>query len=394
MSNDNDIVIVAALRSAVGNFNGAAAQLSAVQLSTPVAAQMLASTGVVAKDIDEVIMGQVLSAATGQNSARQLALGIGMPHESTAWVVNQVCGSGLWSVALGAQSITAGVNNIVISGGHESMSCCPHAVHLRNGVKMGATELRDLMIDDGLTDVFSKLHMGLTAEAVAEKYGVSRQDQDELAVKSQNNASNAQKSGKFKDEIVPITISNRKGDVTFIDDEFIRHNATVDVLSALKPAFKKDGTVTAGNASGINDGAAVIMLMKRKEAEKRGLAPLATIRSFASSGVDPMMMGIGPVSATNKALSIAGWQIKDLELVEANEAFAAQAVAVNRLLGFNTDIVNVNGGAIAIGHPIGASGARILVTLLHEMKRRNVKRGLATLCVGGGMGVAMCVERV
>ncbi len=393
MTEKHDIVIVAALRSGVGNFNGTLASLPATQLSLPIFKKLMLDCKLTPEMVSEVIMGQVLSASTGQNSARQVAMAAGMSKESTAWVVNQVCGSGLWAVAMGAQSIASGSNSIIIAGGHESMSQCPHAIHLRNGLRMGNGILEDIMIKDGLTDSFSGLHMGITAEAIAEKYDISRQAQDKLAAESQNKASSAQKAGRFKDEIVPIVITSKKGETVFSADEFIRHDATLENLAALRPAFKKDGTVTAGNASGINDGAAAVLLMTRQEADKRGLQPMATIRSFATAGVEPMLMGTGPVPATQKALAKAGWQIKDLGLIEANEAFAAQAAAVDKLLGWDTGIVNVNGGAIAIGHPIGASGARILVTLLHEMQRRNTKRGLATLCIGGGMGVAMCLER-
>ncbi len=343
--------------------------------------------------MDELILGQILSAGEGQNPARQAARAAGMPDEKTAFGINQLCGSGLRAVALAAQQIRTGESHIVAAGGMESMSQAPHAAHLRNGVKMGPLDLVDTMLRDGLMDAFHGYHMGVTAENVATKFQITRDQQDEFALNSQLKASAAQKAGRFKDEIVPVTVKARKGDVVVADDEFIRHDATIEGMRKLRPAFNKEGTVTAGNASGINDGAAALIVMSGAEAAKRGVKPLARIVSFATAGVDPAIMGTGPIPASRKALERAGWKIGDLDLIEANEAFAAQALAVNKDLGWDVSKVNVNGGAIALGHPIGASGARILVTLLHEMQRRDAKKGLATLCVGGGMGVAMCIER-
>jgi acetyl-CoA C-acetyltransferase len=388
-----DIVIVSALRTGIGNFNGTLGSMPAHKLGQTVIKAVLEQCKVKGEDVSEVIMGQILSCGEGQNPARQASIGAGIPKEVPAWIVNQVCGSGLRSVALGYQAIKAGQSNIVIAGGQESMSMCPHGMNMRNGQKMGNAEFTDLMIKDGLTDAFSATHMGITAENIAEKYNITREEQDQFSAASQNKAEAAQKAGKFNDEIVPVQVQVKKDTITFANDEFIRHGAKVEDLAKLRPAFKKDGTVTAGNASGINDGAAAVMLMTREEAEKRGLTPLATIVSFAQAGVAPELMGTGPIPAAQKALKAAGWDIKDLDLIEANEAFAAQAISVNKELGWDTSKVNVNGGAIALGHPIGASGTRILVSLIHEMKRRNAHKGLATLCVGGGMGVAMCIQR-
>jgi acetyl-CoA C-acetyltransferase len=388
-----DIVIVSAARTPVGSFSGALSSLSAHSLATVAVQGALERAGVTGGDVDELILGQILSAGEGQNPARQAARAAGIPDEKTAFGINQLCGSGLRAVALAAQQIRTGESNIVAAGGMESMSAAPHAAHLRNGVKMGPMEFTDTMLKDGLMDAFHGYHMGVTAENVATKYQITREQQDEFALNSQLKASSAQKSGRFKDEIVPVTVKGRKGDVIVADDEFIRHDATIEGMRKLRPAFSKEGTVTAGNASGINDGAAAVVLMTGSEAAKRRLKPLARIVSFATAGVDPAVMGTGPIPSSRKALARAGWKIGDLDLIEANEAFAAQALAVNKDLGWDTSKVNVNGGAIAIGHPIGASGARVLVTLLHEMQKRDAKKGLATLCIGGGMGVAMCVER-
>ncbi len=393
MSNASDIVIVSAGRTPVGSFSGSLASVPAHDLGAAVVKGVLERAKVSPDDVDEVILGQVLTTAQGQNPARQAAINAGVPKEATAWVLNQVCGSGLRSVAVGAQQIATGQADIIVAGGQENMSMSPHAAHLRDGHKMGDYKMVDTMIKDGLWDAFNGYHMGTTAENVAEKWQITRDDQDSFAVSSQNKAEAAQKAGKFKDEIIPVTVKHRKGDIVVEDDEYIRHGATLDSVAKLRPAFSKEGTVTAANASGINDGAAAVVLMKAKEAEKRGLKPLARIASFATVGVDPAIMGSGPIPASRKALENAGWSADDLDLVEANEAFAAQACAVNKDMGWDTDKVNVNGGAIAIGHPIGASGARVLVTLLHEMERRDASKGLATLCIGGGMGVAMCVER-
>lgn len=388
------IVIASAARTPVGSFNGAFANVPAHELGAAVIKEVLSRAGVEGADVDEVIMGQVLSAGEGQNPARQAAMAAGIPQEATAWGLNQLCGSGLRAVALGMQQIATGDADIIVAGGQESMSMAPHCSHLRGGVKMGDFKMIDTMIKDGLTDAFHGYHMGITAENIARKWQLTREEQDNFALGSQNKAEAAQKAGKFKDEIVPFTVKTRKGDVVVADDEYIRHGATLDSLAKLRPAFDKDGTVTAGNASGLNDGAAAVVLMSEEEAKRRGIKPLARIVSWATAGVDPSIMGTGPIPASRKALEKAGWKAEDLDLVEANEAFAAQACAVNKDLGFNPDIVNVNGGAIAIGHPIGASGARVLNTLLFELKRRNGTKGLATLCIGGGMGVALCVERI
>ena len=386
------IVVASAARTAVGSFNGSFASTPAHELGAVVIRELLARAGVEAGEVDEVILGQVLTAAQGQNPARQASINAGLPKETTAWGLNQVCGSGLRAIALGMQQIATGDARVIIAGGQESMSLSPHAEHLRAGVKMGDYKMIDTMIRDGLWDAFNGYHMGNTAENVAKQYQITRDDQDKFALASQNKAEAAQKAGKFKDEIVAVTIKGRKGDTVVDQDEYIRHGATIDAMQKLKPAFDKDGTVTAGNASGINDGAAGALLMTEAEAVRRGITPIARIASWATAGVDPAIMGTGPIPASRKALEKAGWSVGDLDLVEANEAFAAQACAVNKDLGWNPDIVNVNGGAIAIGHPIGASGARIFNTLVHEMKRRGAKKGLATLCIGGGMGVAMCVE--
>jgi acetyl-CoA C-acetyltransferase len=389
----DDIVIVAAARTPVGSFNGSLASLPAHELGKIVITAAMERAGLKPEDVSEVILGQVLTAAQGQNPARQASIHAGLPIETPAWGLNQVCGSGLRAVVNGAQQIALGSSDIVIAGGQESMSQSVHGAHLRNGVKMGNLEMIDTMIKDGLWDAFNGYHMGTTAENVAKKWQITREQQDSFAVASQNKAEAARKAGKFKDEIVPVTIKTRKGDVVVDQDEYIREGATLDSVAKLRPAFDKEGTVTAGNASGINDGAAVVVLMTADEAKKRGLKPLARIASWAQAGVDPAVMGSGPIPASRKALENAGWTVKDLDLIEANEAFAAQACAVNKDLGWDTDKVNVNGGAIAIGHPIGASGARVLVTLLHEMQKRDAKKGLTTLCIGGGMGIAMCVER-
>jgi len=386
------IVIASAARTAVGSFNGAFANTPAHELGATVISAVLERAGVAAGEVNEVILGQVLQAGEGQNPARQAAMKAGLPQEATAWGMNQLCGSGLRAVALGMQQIATGDASIIVAGGMESMSLAPHCAHLRGGVKMGDFKMVDTMIKDGLTDAFYGYHMGTTAENVAKQWQLSRDEQDAFAVSSQNKAEAAQKDGRFKDEIVPFIVKGRKGDVTVDADEYIRHGATLDQMAKLRPAFDKEGTVTAGNASGLNDGAAAALLMNEAEASRRGIQPLARIVSWATVGVDPKVMGTGPIPASRKALERAGWKIGDLDLVEANEAFAAQACAVNKDLGWNPDIVNVNGGAIAIGHPIGASGARILNTLLFEMKRRGARKGLATLCIGGGMGVAMCVE--
>jgi acetyl-CoA C-acetyltransferase len=390
---DSDIVIVSAARTPVGSFNGAFANTPAHELGAVALKAAIERAKIDAAEVDEVILGQILTAAQGQNPARQAAMKAGVPQEKTAFGINQVCGSGLRAVALGAQQIASGDAAIIVAGGQESMSLAQHAAHLRSGVKMGEMKLIDTMLKDGLIDAFQGYHMGITAENVAAKWQISREDQDRFAVGSQNKAEAAQRSGRFKDEIVAVTVPSKKGDVIVDQDEFIRPGVVYDNLAKLKPAFSKEGTVTAGNASGINDGAAALVLMSAAEAKKRGLAPLARIASFATAGVDPSIMGTGPIPASRKALEKAGWKVKDLDLVEANEAFAAQALAVNKDMGWDPAIVNVNGGAIAIGHPIGASGARVLVTLLHEMGKRNAKKGLATLCIGGGMGVAMTVER-
>ena len=388
-----DVVIVSAARTPVGSFNGSFANIPAHELGAAAIKAAMDRAKVEGGDVDEVIFGQVLAAGEGQNPGRQAAMKAGIPQEKTAWLLNQLCGSGLRTVAVGMQQIANGDASIIVAGGQESMSMAPHAQHMRGGTKMGDLKLIDTMLRDGLMDAFHGYHMGNTAENVATKWQISREDQDKFAVGSQNKAEAAQKAGKFKDEIVPFTVKTRKGDVVVDADEYIRHGATIDAMTKLKPAFSKDGTVTAANASGINDGAAAVVLMSAKEAEKRGLTPLARIASWATAGVDPAVMGSGPIPASRKALEKAGWKVKDLELVEANEAFAAQALAVNKDMGWDPAIVNVNGGAIAIGHPIGASGARVLNTLLFEMQRSGKKKGLATLCIGGGMGIAMTLER-
>ncbi len=388
-----DIVIAGAARTPIGTFNGALGTLPAHRLGQVAIAEAMKRAKVAPGDVSEVVFGQVLTAGTGMNPARQAAMAAGIPKERTAFVVNQVCGSGLRAVALGFQAIKAGDSEIVVAGGQESMSQSPHCTNLRNGTKMGSAELVDTMIKDGLWDAFNGYHMGVTAENVAQQWQITREQQDQFALGSQQKAEAAMKAGKFKDEIVPVTIETRKGPQTVDTDEHPRHGTTLDALAKLRPAFAKDGTVTAGSASGINDGAAALVLMTDKEAAKRGVKPLARVVAWAAAGVDPKVMGSGPIPASRAALKKAGWSASDLDLVEANEAFAAQACAVNKDLGWDPGRVNVNGGAIALGHPIGASGARILVTLLHEMQRRNAKKGLATLCIGGGMGIAMCVER-
>lgn len=390
---ENDVVIVSALRTAIGAFNGTIASIPAHKLGEAVIRSMLQRTNLPAQDISEVILGQILTATAGQNPARQASLNAGIPKEVPAWGLNQVCGSGLRAVCLGFQAIKTGDSQIVIAGGQESMSQAPHAMHLRNGVKMGNASLTDTMINDALTDAFQNIHMGLTAENIAKQFGISREEQDEFAAHSQQKCEAAMKAGKFKGEIVPVVVADRKGDITFESDEFPRAGVTKEALAKLRPAFSKEGTVTAGNASGINDGAAAILLMTRAEAEKRGLPVLAKITSWAHAGVDPSIMGTGPITASQKALAKAGWNVGNLDLIEANEAFAAQSISVNRAMKWDINKVNVNGGAIAIGHPVGASGARVLTTLVHEMNRQDAKKGLATLCIGGGMGVAMCIER-
>ncbi len=387
------VVIVAAARTPIGSFNGALSGLPAHDLGKTAIAAALERAGIEPAEVSEVIVGQILTAAQGQNPARQASVNAGIPVEVPAYNVNMLCGSGLKSVAMACQAIQNGDSRIVVAGGQESMSRAPHAAHLRNGTKMGGLELVDTMLKDGLMDAFHGYHMGNTAENVAQKWQITREDQDRFACESQNKAEAAIKAGKFRDEIVPVTIRTRKGDVTVDTDEYPRFGTTLDALAKLRPAFDPNGTVTAGNASGINDGAAALVVMSAEEAERRGIEPLARIVSWAQAGVDPAIMGTGPIPASRAALEKAGWKVDDLDLAEANEAFAAQAIAVNRDMGWDPSIVNVNGGAIALGHPIGASGARILTTLLHEMKRRGAKRGLATLCIGGGMGIAMCVER-
>jgi acetyl-CoA C-acetyltransferase len=389
----DDIVIVSATRTPVGAFNGAFANLPAHELGKIAIKAALERAGIEGGRVSEVIMGQILTAGQGQNPARQASIAAAIPVETPAWGVNQLCGSGLRSVALGYQAILNGDSEIVVAGGQESMSMAPHCQHLRNGVKMGAFEMIDTMIKDGLWDAFNGYHMGTTAENVAKQWQITRQQQDEFAVASQNKAEAAQKAGRFKDEITAVTIKSRKGDVVVDTDEYPKSGVTMESIAKLRPAFDKEGTVTAANASGINDGAAALVLMKASDAAKLGKTPLARIVSWAQAGVDPAIMGTGPIPASRAALKKAGWKKEDLDLVEANEAFAAQACAVNKDLGWDTSKVNVNGGAIAIGHPIGASGARVLVTLLYEMQKRNAKKGLATLCIGGGMGIAMCVER-
>jgi len=388
-----DVVIVSAARTPVGAFGGGLASLPAHDLGTIAIKAALERAGVDAADVSEAILGQILAAGAGQNPARQAAVNAGIPVERTAYSINQLCGSGLRTIALGYQAIKLGDSSIVVAGGMESMSQSPHCLHMRNGTKMGPAELVDTMIKDGLWDAFNGYHMGTTAENVAEQWQITRDAQDAFAAGSQNKAEAAQAAGKFKDEIVPVTIKGRKGDTIVEADEYPKAGVTAEGLGKLRPAFAKDGTVTAGNASGINDGAAAVVLMSAEDAEKRGITPLARIASWATAGVDPSIMGTGPIPASRLALEKAGWSVDDLDLIEANEAFAAQACAVNKDMGWDTDKVNVNGGAIAIGHPVGASGARVFVTLLHEMQKRDAKKGLATLCIGGGMGIAMCVER-
>jgi acetyl-CoA C-acetyltransferase len=388
-----NVVIVSAARTAVGSFNGSFANIPAHDLGAAVIEAVVARAGVDKAEVSETILGQVLTAGQGQNPARQAHIKAGLPKESAAWGINQVCGSGLRAVALAAQHVQLGDAAIVIAGGQESMSLSPHVAHLRAGQKMGDLNFIDSMIKDGLWDAFNGYHMGQTAENVAQQWQISREQQDEFALASQNKAEAAQKAGKFRDEIVPFTIKTRKGDVVVADDEYIRHGATIEAMQKLRPAFAKDGSVTAANASGINDGAAAVLVMTADEASRRGLTPLARIASYATAGLDPAIMGVGPIHASRKALEKAGWRPEDLDLIEANEAFAAQACAVNKDMGWDPARVNVNGGAIAIGHPIGASGARVLNTLLFEMQRSGAKKGLATLCIGGGMGVAMCLER-
>ncbi|MGD9743510.1 MAG: acetyl-CoA C-acetyltransferase [Dongiaceae bacterium] len=390
-----DIVIASAVRTPIGAFNGALSGLPASALGTIAIKAALERSGVGAAEVDEVVMGQILAAGAGQNPARQAAVEAGIPVEKTAYVINQLCGSGLRAVALGYQAIATGDSAIVVAGGQESMSQAPHCIHLRNGVKMGPGELVDTMIKDGLWDAFNGYHMGNTAENVAQKWQITRAEQDAFAAGSQQKTEAAQKSGRFKEEIVPVTIASRKGDVLVEQDEYPRAGVTAESLAKLRPAFLRgdNGTVTAGNASGINDGAAATVLMSAEEAKRRGIKPLARIVAWATAGVDPAIMGSGPIPASRAALKKAGWKVEDLDLIEANEAFAAQACAVNKELGWDPKKVNVNGGAIALGHPVGASGARVLVTLLHEMQKRDAKKGLATLCIGGGMGIAMCVER-
>ncbi|UXM95331.1 acetyl-CoA C-acetyltransferase [Bartonella sp. HY329] len=389
----SSIVIASAARTPVGSFNGALSSLPAHELGKAVIEAVLERANVAPEAVDEVIFGQVLTALGGQNPVRQAALLAGLRQESTAFGINQLCGSGLRAVALGMQQIATGAADIIIAGGQESMSQAPHAAHLRQGIKMGDGAFIDTMIYDGLRDAFHNYHMGITAENIARQFNFSREQQDEFALKSQHKAEAAQNAGRFKDEIIPVTIKGRKGDTIVSDDEYIRHGATIEQLQKLRPAFDKQGTVTAGNASGINDGAAAVLLMSAEEAERRNITPLARIISWATAGVDPAIMGTGPIPATQKALQRAGWTLNDLDLIEANEAFASQALSVCNGLGFDNAKTNVNGGAIALGHPIGASGARILNTLLFEMQRRDAKKGLATLCIGGGMGIAMCIER-
>ena len=393
MSYKPEIVIASAARTPVGAFSGAFSNIAAYELGSIAIAEALSRAGVSAEDVSEVVLGQVLTAGVGMNPARQASMAAGIPQERTAYSINQVCGSGLRAVALGAQAIIAGDSDIVVAGGQENMTQSPHVSHLRAGVKMGPTQLVDSMINDGLWDAFNGYHMGITAENVAEQWQISREQQDEFAAQSQARVEAAQNSGTFKEEIVPVTVKTRKEEIVVDTDEHPRHGTTVESLAKLRPAFDKEGSVTAGNASGINDGAAALILMSADEAEKRGIEPMAKIKSWATEGIDPSIMGAGPIPASKKALEKAGWSSDDLDLIEANEAFAAQACAVSKELGWSADKVNVNGGAIALGHPIGASGARVLETLLHEMRRRNAKKGLTTLCIGGGMGIAMCVER-
>ena len=388
-----DVVIVSAARTPVGSFNGAFAATPAHMLGAVAVKEAMTRAKVEGEEVDEVILGQVLSAGEGQNPARQAAMAAGVPQDKTAFGLNQLCGSGLRAVALGLQQIVNGDASVIVAGGQESMSLAPHVAHLRAGTKMGDMKFIDSMLKDGLLDAFHGYHMGTTAENIATKWQLTREEQDAFAVASQNKAEAAQKAGRFKDEIVPVTLASRKGDIIVDTDEYPRHGATLDAMAKLRPAFSKEGSVTAGNASGLNDGAAAVVLMTAKEAERRGLTPLARIASWATAGVDPAIMGSGPIPASRRALEKAGWSVKDLDLVEANEAFAAQALAVNKDMGWDPSIVNVNGGAIALGHPIGASGARVLVTLLHELARRGGKKGIATLCIGGGMGIALTIER-
>jgi acetyl-CoA C-acetyltransferase len=388
-----EVVIASACRTPVGSFNGTLGSVPAHLLGEAVLRASLQRTGIEPGDVDEVVLGQVLTAAQGQNPARQAAINAGIPNDKTAYCINQVCGSGLRTVALGYQAILCGDAGIVIAGGQESMSLAPHAMNLRSPTRMGDASMVDTMIKDGLSEAFYGYHMGITAENIAEKWQITREEQDRFALASQQKAAAAIREGRFKDEVVPVVIKGRKGDVTVEIDEHPKADTTPESLAKIRPAFKKDGTVTAGNASGINDGAAAVVLMTAEEAERRGVTPLARIASWATAGVDPQIMGTGPIPASRKALEKAGWKPQDLDLVEANEAFAAQAISVNKELGWDMDKVNVNGGAIALGHPFGASGARVLVTLLHEMQRRDAKKGLATLCIGGGMGIALCVER-
>ncbi len=389
----NDIVIASAARTPIGAFNGALSSVSASYLGEVAIAEALKRAGVSPEDVSEVIMGQILTAGAGQNPARQAAVGAGIPVEKTAYNINQLCGSGLRAVALGYQAIKIGDSEVVVAGGQENMSQAPHCVHLRNGQKLGDTKLVDTMIKDGLWDAFNGYHMGNTAENVAEKWQITREEQDAFAAHSQQKAEKAQKTGEFNAELTPVTIKSRRGETVVSADEYPKHGTTAEGLAGLRPAFDKDGTVTAGNASGINDGAAAMVLMSAAEADKRGITPMARIVSWATAGVDPAIMGSGPIPASRAALEKAGWSIGDLDLIEANEAFAAQACAVNKDLGWDTEKVNVKGGAIALGHPVGASGARVLITLLYGMQQRDAKKGLATLCIGGGMGIAMCVER-
>ena len=388
-----EVVIAAAARTPIGSFNGGLSSLQAHELGQVALVEAMKRAAIAPAEVSEVIMGQILAAGEGQNPARQAAVAAGIPYEVTAYGINQLCGSGLRTVALGYQAIRLGESEIVLAGGQESMSQSPHCMYLRGGVKMGNAELVDTMIKDGLWDAFNGYHMGNTAENVAQRWQITREQQDALAARSQSRAEAAQKAGRFKDEIVPVTIKTRKGETVVDTDEYPKHGTTADALAKLRPAFDKNGTVTAGNASGINDGAAAVVLMSAEEAARRGIKPLGRIVSWATAGVDPAVMGSGPIPASRAALKRAGWKVEDLDLIEANEAFAAQACAVNKDLGLDPDRVNVNGGAIALGHPIGASGARVLVTLLYEMGRRNAKKGLATLCIGGGMGIAMCIAR-
>lgn len=389
----NDVVIASAARTPIGAFNGALSSVSASYLGEVAIVEALKRAGVSPEDVSEVIMGQILTAGAGQNPARQAAVGAGIPVEKTAYNINQLCGSGLRAVALGYQAIKVGDSHIVVAGGQENMSQAPHCVHLRNGQKLGDTQLIDTMIKDGLWDAFNGYHMGNTAENVAQKWQITREEQDAFAAHSQQKAEKAQKTGEFDEELTPVTIKSRRGETVVAADEYPKHGTTADTLAGLRPAFDKDGTVTAGNASGINDGGAAIVLMTAVEADRRGITPMARIVSWATAGVDPAIMGSGPIPASRAALERAGWSVADLDLIEANEAFAAQACAVNKDLGWDTQKVNIKGGAIALGHPVGASGARVLTTLLYGMRQRDAKKGLATLCIGGGMGIAMCVER-